>query len=275
MTDDREPTAPNETGDEPGAERFDRYLDALLGGTRPSPDDVGNRDEAEMAHVAAEMAAAADPAGGAPDPAFVNQLRRKVRDADRGIATVTEPLPIRPATPETPIGRVRVTRRQVLQTGLGAAAGVAAGVLGTSLLRGEPTPRDPIWDDGIALVAGEGIWVPVATLAELPRGAAVSFTTPAFNGYVVNDDGEIRALSSVCTHMGCTLQYRAEWRDLRCPCHAASFNLAGELANSRAAWQATGPYRGDAQAYPIELPPLIRPAVKVKGEQVLVWTARI
>ncbi|MDH4334088.1 MAG: Rieske (2Fe-2S) protein [Chloroflexota bacterium] len=274
MTDDREPRVPDEERAEAGAERFGRYLDALLAGARPSPDDIGSPDEAEMAHVAAEMAAAADRAGSTPDPAFVDQLRRRIRDADQGMTSVTEPLPIRPVVSDTSVARMRVTRRQVLQTGLGAAAGLAAGVLGAGLLRGEPTPRDPIWDDGIGLVAGEGAWVPVATLAELPRGAAVPFSTAAFNGYVVNDDGEIRALSSVCTHMGCTLQYRPEWRDLRCPCHAASFNLAGKLANSRAAWQAAGGYGGDDQAYPIELPPLIRPAVKVEGEQILVWTAR-
>ena len=39
------------------AERFDGYLDALLGDGRPSPDTVGDRDEAEMARMAAELAA--------------------------------------------------------------------------------------------------------------------------------------------------------------------------------------------------------------------------
>jgi Rieske Fe-S protein len=72
--------------------------------------------------------------------------------------------------------------------------------------------------------------------------------------------------------MGCTLQYRDEWRDLRCPCHGASFDLEGKLANGRARWRANGGYRGDATAYPIELPPLIRPKVKVAEGVILVWT---
>jgi nitrite reductase/ring-hydroxylating ferredoxin subunit len=120
----------------------------------------------------------------------------------------------------------------------------------------------------------DGVWVAVATLADLPPGSAIRFRTVAFDGYVVNDAGTIRALSSVCTHMGCTLSYRPDWQDLRCPCHGASFNLAGELANGREGWSSGGRYRGDEQAYPIDLPPLVRPQVKISGESVLVWTAK-
>ena len=53
---------------QPRADRFDRYLDALLGGERPSPDDIADRDEAEMARLAAELSAAVDPDEGRPDP---------------------------------------------------------------------------------------------------------------------------------------------------------------------------------------------------------------
>jgi Rieske Fe-S protein len=103
----------------------------------------------------------------------------------------------------------------------------------------------------------------------------VRFTTAAFDGYVVNDGGEIRALSSVCTHMGCTLHFRPDWQDLRCPCHNASFDLQGNLANGRERWRSSGAYRGDAAAYPIALPPLARPKVKVEGDQIFVWTAQV
>jgi nitrite reductase/ring-hydroxylating ferredoxin subunit len=262
-----------EDRDEQRAERFERYLDALLANGRPSPDDVADRDEAEMARLAAELSAAANPAESAPDPAFLDQLRLRMRQADQGIASVQVPLPVRRDANAGPgTRRVRITRRQLLQGGLVGAAGIAAGALGAVILGRQPG-RDPIWDDGGGLVAGEGTWEQVATLADLPPRSAVRFSTAAFDGFVVNDEGDIRALSSVCTHMGCTLSFRPEWRDLRCPCHNASFNLKGELANGRRAWRASGGYRGDETAYPIELPDLIRPAVKVDGERVLVWTA--
>lgn len=253
------------------AERVDRYLDALLEGGRPSPDDAANRDEAEMARLAAEIAAAGDPAGGVPDTAFVDQLRRRMSAADRGIAAIRVPPPVISDVGDP--SRVRLTRRQLLTGGLIGAAGLAAGAVGATLLRPAESGSGPgIWDDGTDLIGSDGTWLAVATVDEVPPGTAVRFSTPAFDGYVVNDAGEIRALSSVCTHMGCTLQYREAWQDLRCPCHGASFDLNGELANGRSRWRVTGGYRGDERAYPIELPPLIRPAVKVADGQVLVWT---
>jgi nitrite reductase/ring-hydroxylating ferredoxin subunit len=276
MPDERTPHPGDEASEglEPRAERFERYLDALLAGGRPLPDDVGDRDEAEMARLAAEMSAAADPEEGGPDPAFLDQLRLRMRHADQGIASVQEPLPVRPGL-GGPRSRIRVTRRQLLQGGLIGAAGLAAGAAGMSILRPADGEREWIWDDGSGLVAGDFEWVAVANVAEVPVGGAVRFTTAAFDGYVVNDHGQIRALSSVCTHMGCTLQFRPSWRDLRCPCHAASFDLAGQLANGRDRWRQTGGYRGDERAYPIELPDLVRPEVRVEDGQVLVKTARI
>ncbi len=40
------------------------------------------------------------------------------------------------------------------------------------------------------------------------------------------------------------------------------------------AWRSSGSYRGDAQAYPIELPDLVRPRISVEGGVVYVWTAQ-
>jgi nitrite reductase/ring-hydroxylating ferredoxin subunit len=279
MPDEQRPMphgVPSDEPDEvmrPGADRFERYLEALLGGERPSPDDVADRDEAEMARLAAEMAAAADAGEGEPDPAFLDQLRLRMRQADQGIATVQEPLPIRPTGAGA--SRVRVTRRQLLQAGVIGAAGVAAGAAGIILLKPEVADNQPIWDDGGGLVRpGDGEWVQVASVSDVPVGQAVRFSTPAFDGYVVNDNGEVRALVAVCTHMGCSLQFRPDWSDLRCPCHGASFDLTGQLANGRDKWRSEGPYRGDATAYPIELPDLVRPLVKVDSDRVLVWTAK-
>jgi nitrite reductase/ring-hydroxylating ferredoxin subunit len=260
------------------AARFDRYLDALVADRRPSPEDVRPAAEGEMARTAAELAGASG-AGRDPDPAFVEQLRLRMRQADAGIASVREhpPLPPRAATsPAGPMGRIRLTRRALLQGGIGAAAGLAAGALGMAALRGTGTSSGGGLAGGSStLVSGTGFWQAVTTTADLPAGSAVRFSTAAFDGYVVNDGGEIRALSSVCTHMGCTLHYRPDWHDLRCPCHGASFDLNGELANGRAQWGKTGGYAGDAQAYPIALPPLARPKVKVADGTVYVWTAQV
>ena len=277
MADDRVPEPRDLRPDETDAvERFERYLDTLLSDHRPSPDDVTDANEAEMARMAAELSAAAAPAAGDPDPAFIEQLRLRMRQADQGIASVQVPPPVRPriVTAE-PRGRLRLTRRQLLQSGLVGAAGLAAGALGASWLGVGRTPRADSIGGQDGLVAGQGFWSTVASVSDVPPGSAVRFSTAAFDGYVINDDGEIRALSSVCTHMGCTLHFRPDWQDLRCPCHGASFDLKGDLANGRDRWRQSGAYRGDARAYPVSLPPLVRPKVKVDGDQVLVWTAQV
>jgi cytochrome b6-f complex iron-sulfur subunit len=263
-----------ESSPDPRAERFERYLDALLAGGRPSPDDVEDRDEAEMARLAAEMSAAVDPDSGGPDPAFLDQLRLRMRQADNGIASVKEPLPVRPGL-AGPRARVRVSRRQLLLAGLTGAAGLAAGAVGAIVLQRPSGEHDWIWDDGTPLITGDFAWVTVARADELPIGSALRFTTTAFDGFVVNDEGVIRALSAVCSHMGCTLQFRPAWTDLRCPCHGASFDLKGQLANGRARWRDAGAYRGDEHAYPIELPNLLRPEIRVLDGDVQVKTARI
>ena len=257
------------------AERFDRYLESLLGEGRPSPRSVGDRDEAEMARMAAELAASGrDSDASEPDAAFVEQLRLRMRQADEAIDTVRTPPPVRDPVPATDLARWRVSRRDVLRAGLGAAAGLAAGMVGASLLRDEEEGAEVgAWRD-IPLVGGDGFWTEVARLADLPPGTAMRFTTAAFDGFVVNDGGSVRALSSSCTHMQCTLQFRPDWQDLRCPCHGASFDLRGRLANGPGRWGSEGGYPGDAQAYPIELPDLARPNVKVEGDAIFVWTAQ-
>ena len=40
-------------------------------------------------------------------------------------------------------------------------------------------------------------------------------------------DGSYRAFSAVCTHLNCTVQYRARERDIWCACHNGVYNLQG------------------------------------------------
>jgi cytochrome b6-f complex iron-sulfur subunit len=260
------------------ADRFDVYLDALLGDERPSPDAVHDRDEAEMARTAAELGAASRADGDLdPDRAFLDQLRLRMRAADEALDAVRTPPPVRERPEPGGAWRWRLSRRDALRAGIGAAAGLAIGAAGMALSRptvpgatpeGSPTGEVP-------LVSGDGIWVEVARLADVPEGAVVRFSTPAFDGFVVNDGGTVRGLAAACTHMGCTLQFRPERRDLRCPCHGASFDLAGRLANGSRAWDGATTYPGDSRPYPIDLPDLARPRVRVEDGRVWVWTAEL
>ena len=39
--------------------------------------------------------------------------------------------------------------------------------------------------------------------------------------------GEYRAFTAVCTHLGCTVQYRADLHEIWCPCHNGKYDLHG------------------------------------------------
>jgi Rieske Fe-S protein len=40
-------------------------------------------------------------------------------------------------------------------------------------------------------------------------------------------EGELRAFSAICTHLGCTVRYEPESKIIWCPCHNGVFDLHG------------------------------------------------
>jgi Rieske Fe-S protein len=41
------------------------------------------------------------------------------------------------------------------------------------------------------------------------------------------EEGEVRAFAATCTHLDCTVQYRADLRRIWCACHNGSYDLNG------------------------------------------------
>jgi cytochrome b6-f complex iron-sulfur subunit len=46
---------------------------------------------------------------------------------------------------------------------------------------------------------------------------------------VIKTDKGFVAYSAVCTHLGCLVEFDNGKKEIICPCHAASFDLAGEV----------------------------------------------
>ena len=44
---------------------------------------------------------------------------------------------------------------------------------------------------------------------------------------ILGADGEYRAMSATCTHLSCTVQYRADIKQVWCACHNGMYDLAG------------------------------------------------
>jgi cytochrome b6-f complex iron-sulfur subunit len=47
--------------------------------------------------------------------------------------------------------------------------------------------------------------------------------------YVIRVTEGFRALSAVCTHLGCITRYQPDRSIIACPCHGSQFTLAGEV----------------------------------------------
>jgi len=45
---------------------------------------------------------------------------------------------------------------------------------------------------------------------------------------IKTEQGELKALSAVCTHMQCTVQYSKEEKLIKCPCHFGRYDLNGK-----------------------------------------------
>ncbi len=72
-----------------------------------------------------------------------------------------------------------------------------------------------------------------STLGEpgrFPRGA-LTYAEKA-RVYVLHDDAGLRALSAVCTHLGCTV--RREGEGFICPCHGSRYNAEGQVTGGPA-----------------------------------------
>jgi cytochrome b6-f complex iron-sulfur subunit len=106
-----------------------------------------------------------------------------------------------------------------LWTALGLAALVEVGWIVASFVR----PRRAAGGASADLI--------VAGRAEdFAPGTVTAF--PAGRFYLVRlEDGGFLALHRECTHLGCTVPWRAETGRFECPCHASAFDMTGDVVS--------------------------------------------
>jgi Rieske Fe-S protein len=211
-------------------ERFNRAIELLLADRSPRS-EAAQLDEEEQAMLRMAQLLRGSQAQ-APNQQFVDRLHDQL-------------LPPPP----------QATRRTAILSGLGAlAAGILAGVGLDRLVKGSSTEQEDLVEPG------RGRWVYVATVAEVPGDTIRPFTAGALQGFLINRGGQYRALSRICTHMGCTLTFDRSGQSFVCPCHAAEFALNGR--------QRFGPH-----LYREALPALPEIQVRIQGDSIQVWAA--
>ncbi len=100
---------------------------------------------------------------------------------------------------------------------------------------------------------GSGSGQLVLSKKEIPVGDAKDIVFNNTPGVLINrpDKGYV-ALSRVCTHLGCLVDYQKDKKRLLCPCHAGTYDLSGSVTS--------GPPPKPLQEFP----------VKVEGDNIII-----
>ena len=111
------------------------------------------------------------------------------------------------------------SRRKFLAACLG---GIGAAIAGAVLY--------PVYEYLAPRPAGDNQGKVTIPESELPPDGAKFFDFRGASGVVVRKkNGELVALSAVCTHLGCIVQWEKERQDFLCPCHAGRYSADGAV----------------------------------------------
>ena len=112
-------------------------------------------------------------------------------------------------------------RRRFLGICLGGMIAAAAAAVGYPLYRYlAPAQKDK---------AAAKVVIPEV---EVPAGGARFFEYAGSPAVLVRGaGGDLLALSAVCTHLGCIVQWDKEKRNFLCPCHGGRFTVDGAVVS--------------------------------------------
>lgn len=112
------------------------------------------------------------------------------------------------------------TRRSFLDYLIGSTAVATLGAIVYPIYRFMSPPR---------IVESAENSVVAAKLSEVPVNSGKIFKFGNKPGILVHTAaGEFKALSAVCTHLECIVQYRNETKQIWCACHNGQYNLSGK-----------------------------------------------
>jgi len=191
-------------------DRVAKFVDDLLQGRRPRRFKASEEEAEAMAAAAGLVAARAG--ADLPDKAALDRIHRRLSDR----------------LDESPRVDSRFTRRVWLRTLGTAAAAAAVGVVLDEVLTHQSSTGPAVTEEAVLTPDG-GQWRPVAAVTQIPEGHAMPVSTGSLDAIVVNDGGQISAVSGTCTHMGCRLQPDEADKRLTCPCHQTAFSWSGKV----------------------------------------------
>lgn len=80
----------------------------------------------------------------------------------------------------------------------------------------------------------------------IPANGGIVLNLPAGHVVLLDANGELRAFSAVCTHLGCIVKWQpADHHAIYCACHGGTFNREGQVVG--------GPPPRPLPRYPVEV----------------------
>lgn len=116
---------------------------------------------------------------------------------------------------------------QTVHAGIGATL---AFVVGGAVVAPSFSRREKLWlPAGTMPQLAEG--VPTAVTLRIARSDGASETVDRRVVYLVKAGGELQALDSTCTHLGCRTRFNPESRLIECPCHGGIYDTNGNVVS--------------------------------------------
>jgi cytochrome b6-f complex iron-sulfur subunit len=108
------------------------------------------------------------------------------------------------------------------------------GLLGTGFASTVVAMVYPVWRYLIPPVSGEPATqsVVAAQASHVKASSGLLFKFGSKPGLLIRTpDGELQAFNAVCTHLQCTVQYKADTSQIWCACHNGLYDLHGNVVS--------------------------------------------
>ena len=137
-------------------------------------------------------------------------------------------------------------------SGMGMTHGTIAAMLLSDVIMGRENPWSEAYDpsrkpvkglpaflkENVNVAAQYTDWLTggdVSSVDEIHPGAGAILRDGASKQAVYrSDDGALHAMSAVCTHLGCVVQWNKAEKSWDCPCHGSRFDALGKVINGPA-----------------------------------------
>jgi menaquinol-cytochrome c reductase iron-sulfur subunit len=125
------------------------------------------------------------------------------------------------------------SRRSFLGVLLGLASTVIGALLAVPVLRYVFYPltasaNNSEWTEVGSVASVSDVETPLRRTLDLKQRDGWLETASQPIVYIIKEGGKLKALSAICTHLGCTVPWDPERNEFVCPCHGGTYSADGK-----------------------------------------------